>query len=287
SAITDDAVTHSQRTYECSTGYHQTSPMSPKKKSKGKIALGVVGGFVVLSIVGSALGGNTENAEIEATSQPAQMTGAASENAEEPATETAVETEASPSAEPEEETLPSAEPEETIKPKEYKGRGAKVLRINETDEMMILALTHKGSANFIVSTVSPEGEENDFPVNEIGNYKGTVVINSDQQTTAALKIQADGSWTATLKPISTARDWKGSSVSGTGAEVIGLNPASDGLTTMKATHSGQANFIVRTFGENPDFPINEIRKYSGEVLLSDGTDLVVIQTDGKWTLTKE
>ena len=185
---------------------------------------------------------------------------------------------------------PSSTPSPEPTPREYSGSGAKVLKLRESDRsaVWLVALTHRGGSNFIVSPLDPGGAEQSAIVNEIGNYKGSVLLNEDEgKETAALKIQADGAWTITLAPLSTARVWSGDSLTGRGDDVVILNPASSGLTTVDARHSGSANFIVDAWTESGrDLLINEIGGWHGEVPLPSGTFLVTIKADGVWSFKK-
>ncbi|MEU8061740.1 hypothetical protein [Microbispora bryophytorum] len=193
-----------------------------------------------------------------------------------------------------EETSASGEPSSTAAPepapRRYSGAGAKVLKLRKSDQsaVWLVTLTHRGSANFIVSPLDPGGSDQGAIVNEIGNYKGSVLLNEeDGKETAALKIQADGAWTITLKPLSSARVWSGDSMTGRGDDVVMVNPPSAGLTILNGRHSGSANFIVYAFTESSrELLINEIGSWHGEVPLPDGTVLVTIKADGVWSLKK-
>lgn len=185
---------------------------------------------------------------------------------------------------------PSSTPSPEPKPRTYSGTGAKVLKLRKSDwsAVWLVTLTHRGGSNFIVSPLDSGGAEQGAIVNEIGNYKGSVLLNEDDgKETAALKIQADGAWTITLKPLSMARVWSGDSLTGRGDEVAIVSPQSSGLTTVNARHSGSENFIVEAWTESSrELLINEIGSWHGEVPLPDGTILVTIKADGVWSFKK-
>lgn len=172
-------------------------------------------------------------------------------------------------------------------PQSYRGRGDKILRIKHGDELWLATLTHTGSANFIVSTLDSTGQQGDNLVNVIAGYKGTVLVNAEEgSNTSALKIQADGAWTVHLTSPSSARRWIGTHASGRSDDVLALETPSSGLVTMKLTHTGSANFIVDAYTQDGrQNLVNEIGHYKGEVPLPDGTFLITIHADGRWTLT--
>lgn len=187
------------------------------------------------------------------------------------------------------EDTPSPTPTPTErKSRTYRGVGAKVLKVKETEDVLIVTLKHSGSSNFIVHPIDPGGAEQSTIVNEIGNYMGTVLVNADAgKVLRGFKIQADGAWTVTIKPLTAVRMWSGERATGRSDEVLGVFPTPSGLTTMKINHSGSGNFIVYAYGTNAtDLLVNEIGSYRGEVLLPDGTALVTVQADGKWSLRK-
>ncbi|MEU5867668.1 MULTISPECIES: hypothetical protein [unclassified Nonomuraea] len=189
---------------------------------------------------------------------------------------------------PVEEEQPSPSPSPTMQPRTYRGVGDKVVKVEETEHVLLATLTHQGSANFIVHPLDPGGAEQVSIVNEIGAYQGTVIVNEDNgKVLRGFTIKADGAWTLTLKPITMARQWTGSRISGRGDDVLLLSPASSGLSTVKADHSGSSNFIVHSYTEEmQNGLINEIGSYRGEVLLPDGTLLVTIHADGRWAFTR-
>jgi hypothetical protein len=149
--------------------------------------------------------------------------------------------------------------------KTYSGEGDGVVRIRTTKSPGLQEFTHDGESNFIVTAVNPAGKMEDLLVNEIGPYKGTVLYNGDgtNKGIAALEIKADGAWTAIFKPVSAARCWCAATICGVGDRVLKLS-ATRGLRTVRAVHSGEANFIVHTYirvGTYGDLLFNEIGGY--------------------------
>ncbi|MGI5293104.1 hypothetical protein ACQEVF_58700 [Nonomuraea polychroma] len=174
--------------------------------------------------------------------------------------------------------------------KTYSGEGDQVVRIRTTKTPGLLTFTHDGEANFIVTAVNPAGKMEDLLVNEIGPYEGTVLYNGNgtSKGIAALEIKADGAWTAVFKPVSAARCWCAATIRGVGDQVLKLSPTR-GLRTVRAVHSGEANFIVQSYtrvGTYGDLLFNEIGGYRGKALLPAGTRLVTVKADGSWTLQR-
>jgi hypothetical protein len=73
------------------------------------------------------------------------------------------------------------------------GHGDEVLLYTGTSG--VAAISHRGKANFIVETYGTDGQLDDIPVNEIGNYDGRVPVGAG---TLLVAVHADGNWTITV-----------------------------------------------------------------------------------------
>ena len=187
----------------------------------------------------------------------------------------------------------SAKPAPKPAPKSvpYAGRGDKILRLSIGDQPVALVINHVGSSNFAVEPEDATGKSSGAVVNAIGNYKGTVLINTSQLgagAVTALKITADGSWTVTVTPLGLLRQWSGAApIQGKGDDVFRVT-AIKGSDSIHITHKGASNFAVQPYGG--DFSgaavVNEIGNYDGEVQFNNGTVLVAVNADGVWTITK-
>ena len=168
-----------------------------------------------------------------------------------------------------------------------KGHGDKVVKLDlDADYVHIADITHQGRSNFVVSALDGSGTMLDLLVNEIGGYAGVRLLDV-RRTPAALKVQADGAWTITIKVAQKAPRWSGRG-SGKGAAVLVVDGgAVTGLTTVTITHQGRSNFAVFAYGDGVyDLLVNEIGSYSGEVVVPSGTVLLDVQADGAWTIVK-
>jgi hypothetical protein len=247
---------------------------APKRLSKAKVWGIVVGVLVGIGLIGTALGGGKANPGAGAglqlqttTTQPPATAGQPTSTPETSAAAPGTAAATSPAA---------AAPQ----PVKYSGRGDKILSIKKPGSSGIgfAKFTHSGSANFVVWTVG----SNELLVNAIGKYSGTVLFDAqDGADTNRLKIQADGAWTLTLLPIESVRKFQGT-ITGKGDDVV-LYLGSGGVATI--SHRGQANFIVRTWGQSgPDLLVNEIGNYDGEQLFTEAC-IVEINADGAWSMT--
>jgi len=183
----------------------------------------------------------------------------------------------------------SPTPAASFAPIKLSGHGNKVPRFTIPEaEAAIATITNKGSANFVVTSLAADGSENELLVNEIGNYSGTVLFDaSSGQHSVAFKVESDGTWAITIKPLSAAKTWDPATpLTGRGDEVVALSPAVSGLMTATISHKGAANFVVYAYSPSGgDLLVNEIGNFSGEEALPDGTYLLQINADGTWTVT--
>jgi hypothetical protein len=156
------------------------------------------------------------------------------------------------------------------------------------DQAAIATFTHQGASNFSVFTIGADGTQQDLLVNTIGNYSGTVLFDASAgEHSVAFEIDADGPWSATIKPLANAQPWDPSvPMNGIGDDVVRLSPASSALTTLRVIHDGSSNFAIISYSDSgADLLVNEIGAYTGDVLLAPGTFLLEVSADGAWSVT--
>ncbi len=119
-------------------------------------------------------------------------------------------------------------------------------------------------------------------VNTIGAYSGTVVMNFQSETTAALKITSTGAWRIEIRNPLTAPQFAGTAV-GHGDNVV----AYLGGAAIGAIHnSGGENFAVTEYSAagSPNLLVNEIGAYDGNQPLSAGPTFIAVQSTGSWSI---
>ena len=173
----------------------------------------------------------------------------------------------------------------TFKPITVSGSSDGVITLPPTATTGIISAKYLGSSNFIISALDASNQPTtDLPVDTIGNYSGVTGygFNNLGNPAAELQITAAGSWSVTVSPVSSAITSR--PTSGTGDMVFLYNgPAAN----WSLTNTGSGNFIVSQYSNSP-FPniaVNEIGPYSGEVPIDAGPSVVLIQSDGNWTIS--
>lgn len=165
------------------------------------------------------------------------------------------------------------------------GRGDDVVRLDKPDVPAIVTLTHSGSSNFVVTNYDGSGNQIDLLVNEIGSYEGTRPLDfGASELTERLEIQADGSWTVLVEPISAAIPIRvpASNTTGQGDMVLLLSGSDP--DTAEISHSGESNFVVQAYGNSRRLLVNEIGNYSGTVIMPQDTLVLEVVADGRWQL---
>lgn len=176
----------------------------------------------------------------------------------------------------------------------YSGSGDDVLKITKpggATAPALVTLTHSGSRNFIVWGLNKDLENTDLLANEIGDYKGRVLLDAAEfdtpQTSTHLDITADGAWTVTVQPIGAARSMSSNKTTGAGDDVLRWTGKA---APARFTHDGDRNFIVwarEADGDLIDLLINTIGDYNGRVNVPSGTRLVTVEADGRWSITMD
>lgn len=170
----------------------------------------------------------------------------------------------------------------------FSGSGADVVTFTDFGQSGVIAtISHEGSRNFAVWSVDSQGENLDLLVNVIGAYSGVVPLNFSDDP-AALKIEADGAWTVATAPLTSAPRWDGTApYTGQGDSVVVVADAAEGLTPVTITNAGDSNFSVWAWGDKGrDLLVNEIGNYDGRMLVPSGTLVLVVGSDGQWSIAK-
>ena len=155
----------------------------------------------------------------------------------------------------------------------------------------IVDFTHNGSSNFSVVSRDSNLGFIDLLVNEIGLYAGRRGLNTGQFSFGALdivrflEVDADGAWSATVRPLSQARV-VGPAMNGIGDDFVRFTAPTP--ITMRSSHNGSSNFAIWSLepsGALGDLLVNVIGGYNGTDPVPRGTKYLDVTADGNWTLT--
>ncbi len=166
------------------------------------------------------------------------------------------------------------------------GSGDTLLTLPAGIEAAMVTASHDGSRNFVLSVLDENNDSTgDLLVNTIGAYTGVSAYGlggSFAGEPTRLELKADGAWSVTIEPLSSADLL---APSGAGDAVFLYD---GGAAALAFTHDGERNIVVQQFtGEAFSFGllINDIGAYDGTVPLSAGPAVITIMADGAWTAT--
>ncbi|GAA1967047.1 DUF4190 domain-containing protein [Microbacterium deminutum] len=173
----------------------------------------------------------------------------------------------------------------TFAPVTKTGTGDSVIAIPAGATAGIVTAQHNGSSNFVLSVLDSANQPTgDLLVNTIGPYKGVTGFGLSGIGSGAgtnIKVSADGDWSVVIAPISSAPTLV---VPGgaTGDQVYKYDGAAG---NWAFSNTGQSNFVVVQYsGSIPNLAINEIGAYNGTVPMLAGPSVIVVQSDGAWTV---
>lgn len=174
----------------------------------------------------------------------------------------------------------------TFAPLTQTGTGDNLVTLPTGATAGIVTANHDGASNFSISVLNAANESTgDLLVNTIGTHSGSSVYGFNAYSDGVtLQITADGNWSVSIAPVSTA---PALATAGTGDAVF-LHTGSAGKLT--ATHDGGSNFVVQEeTGKafSMGLLVNEIGTYSGTVPLSSGPSVITVGADGNWTMLAE
>lgn len=203
---------------------------------------------------------------------------------EEPAVVESEEAAAPPSPEVEEPVTVQAWADQTFGtfvPATQTGTGDALVTLPAGAVAGIVSATHDGSANFVISVLDAGSTPTELIVNAIGAYTGTTLFGDTSSQPTTLEIMADGNWSVSVAPVSSAAPL---APAGSG-DTVGLYDGPGGALTT--TYPGDGNYVVwETRGLlEGGLLVNEIGPYSGTVPLGAGPSVVSVQAEGEWTLT--
>lgn len=174
----------------------------------------------------------------------------------------------------------------------YTGRGNRTVALSlPADLRHTASITHRGSTNFVVWSLDRTGRENGLVVNAIGRYSGVRPLDFELAP-AALRIEADGAWSITVRAFTKTPLWSGES-SGSDPTVLRLDPArATGAVRARVTHTGDSNVVVIAYAQQTptlllqSLLVNDIGRYSADISLPPGTVAVAIDAEGPWTISR-
>jgi hypothetical protein len=172
---------------------------------------------------------------------------------------------------------------------ERTGAGPAIITLDlPADTLHTVTLTHSGEGVFHARLLDDHEEFTRGLGSGFGEFSGTypLELRAYGEPHAVDIVEADGSWTVQIQPLSEAPLWP-DQTTGSGAAVLQIDPsATSAGASVSISHQGQSNVFVweHVEGDYADLIVNEIGEYSGEVDLRAGAFVLEIDADGEWSI---
>jgi len=166
-----------------------------------------------------------------------------------------------------------------FKPFIESGSGPSVVKLPPDITGALLFATHNGSSSFVIEALNSSNHLLDVLVSTTGEYSGTTFV--DHGEPAKLKIEADGAWTMRVLPVSSAATTKGTAKGKGDTIMLYSGPSLE----VQMRHAGPSVFRVRMFSVSAnDLMLDRIGVFSGPVRIPEGPGVLIIESDGPWSI---
>jgi hypothetical protein len=169
----------------------------------------------------------------------------------------------------------------------FTGVGKKVLRIDPLlGPALLFFQTSEGDGYTGVVGVDGDGRDAWFAVNAIGKYSGTVLF-LEQTPVVALKIDSDLGWSVGIRPLSEARVWSETGITGVGDDVLQLPNEPRGFATVALRTGGEGFSGVWAHGESGSTLLfNALGQVEEESVLPADAWLIAVQSETSWSMAR-
>ena len=174
----------------------------------------------------------------------------------------------------------------TPKPIKIIKSGPAVQDVNKWKGPAILQIKYTGGINFALWNYDANGKTIDILVNTLGNYTGTIPLDFvGNEQTARLQISAPGHYEITILPLPSIRHVTvPGTFNGTGDDVVLLEGSSVNTLKYDATQA-KINFtLTGYFNGALHSLVQTIAPNTGSVTLSEPAPILVIHTQGNWSI---
>lgn len=178
--------------------------------------------------------------------------------------------------------IPPVQPQDQV----FEGVGSQTVPVELGDTFHTVALTYAGAGDFVVRTVKADGQEIQTLVATTDSYEGVRPLDLGDIRPAAVNIEAAGGWRMVVRPLAASPTFSGTA-SGVGADVLLIPRTAADTTRVAFDHRGKGKFTVQAIGSDSATLISQEGDFTGETVLPRGTVVLVIETSGVWTFSRD
>lgn len=133
-----------------------------------------------------------------------------------------------------------------------------------------------------IRIVGKKGNELGAMAHRLGPFSGTFVDWGVYEEAAALRIDAEGDWSVTFRPISTM-GYAENGESFEGSNVVAID--ADTIREVSFTHDGSSNFLVVGVGtRSAEELVNTVGLFKGTLQWNQPKAFFAVIADGTWTI---
>jgi len=153
--------------------------------------------------------------------------------------------------------------------------------------VLVIFQTGENDAHTALQGVASDGSTTWFGVNEIGQYSGTQLLIVEEMPIVAFTVTCDVGWSLAVRPLSDARVWSDSQITGTGDDVLVLPDEPRGFSTIAINATADGNTSVWGHGdEHSQLLFNFISPGEEEVVLPTDAWLVAVNSNAPWGMSR-
>jgi hypothetical protein len=170
----------------------------------------------------------------------------------------------------------------------FTGVGKKVVRVEPIEQhVLVMFQTGETDSNAALQGVASDGSTTWFGVNEIGQYSGTQLLIVEELPIVAFTVTCDVGWSLAVRPLSDARVWSDSQITGTSDDVLVLPDEPRGFSTIAINATVDGNTAVWAHGdEGSHLLFNFISPGEEEVVLPTDAWLVAVNSNAPWGMSR-
>lgn len=171
----------------------------------------------------------------------------------------------------------------------WSGSGSATVRFATaiTDAMVVTTTWTGSTVRNTVVAIDGHGNQTDRLVDATGDYEGSSLVNRVAgSTTAALRIQGEGRWQVSLKPLTDATQWEGTQpLVGQSDDVVVVRDAFSGPGSITFTSQASGPVSVVGLGETTRTIVKGDGSFTGQYHVPAETVIFMITSAGRWSVS--
>jgi hypothetical protein len=165
----------------------------------------------------------------------------------------------------------------------YEGTGNQLVQVSPITTPTIVRITHDGAGDFVVQPQQGGVSAGDAIVDVTGSWSGRHLVGVGG-TVTAFAVTADGSWTVTVEPRSSALTFDAAAgVSGESPDVVAYEDSAEWPAMV--AYDGTGPIVIRAVTVSGAVElVSETGPFSGQITVPAGPGFITVDAVGSWSL---